>query len=67
MITLKQSVVDKIKESPDLRRAIGTALRISHTTVYKYLNNNDPALANVNVLIALNKDFLIDNDLLENS
>lgn len=49
-----------------MRNAIQVALGISHTTLYKYLKNNDTNLANVNVLeaIKLNSQYKSDKELL---
>jgi hypothetical protein len=66
MITLKQEVVDTIKDSQDLRNAIQSVLGISHTTMYKYLKLNDKKLANANVIQILrtNTDFKTDSQIL---
>jgi len=66
MITLKQEVIDEIRADQQLRNLIQVALKISHTTLYKYLDNNDSKLANVNVLetLKLNSKFKTDKDIL---
>jgi hypothetical protein len=66
MITLKPGVIEAIRQSAKLRLAVQTALGISHTTLYKYLESNDPKLTNVNVLEAIkaNSPLKADKDLL---
>lgn len=53
MITLRPNIIEEIQSSGTLRGIVQVALNISHTTLYKYLRDNDPKLANVNVLEAL--------------
>lgn len=62
MITLKPEVIKEIQDSGTLRSIIQVALGVSHTTLYKYLRENDPKLANVNVLEALKANTLFKTD-----
>ncbi len=66
MITLKPNIIKEIQDSGKLRGIVQVSLGISHTTLYKYLNENDSKLANVNVLEALkaNTDYTKDDQLL---
>jgi hypothetical protein len=68
MITLKESVIDAIRQSAKLRLAVQTALSVSHTTLYKYLDLNDEKLANLNVLEAIKANYpykVNDKDLIQ--
>lgn len=56
MITLKQSIVDQIRSDKTLKILVQGALNISHTTLYKYLDLNDSALTNANVLKVLKEN-----------
>jgi hypothetical protein len=69
MITLKQSVIDEIKESQKLRLAIQNAIGISHTSLYKYLKNNSPLLTNANALKAIieNSEYKSEIEILDNN
>lgn len=66
MITLRPEVIKALETNGKLRGIIQVTLGISHTTLYKYMRNNDSKLANVNVLAALkaNTDFKTDKELL---
>lgn len=55
MITLSPEAIDKIYKTKTLKLDIQVALDISHTTLYKYLKENDPKLTNMNVVNLLVK------------
>lgn len=65
MITLKPEIIERIHGSKMLKLNVQAALGISHTTLYKYLADNDPKLANINVIHMLKKELgLKDNQIL---
>jgi len=54
MKKLNQSVIETITKDKNLKIGIQNTLKISHTTMYKYLKVNDPRLLQLNVI-----DFLV--------
>lgn len=56
MILLKPEIVQQIRDSKQLKLNVQAALGISHTTLYKYLTDNDVKLANINVINMLKKE-----------
>lgn len=67
MITLKQNVLEKIRDERKLRLIVQIALDVSYPTLQKYIKENNTALTNANVLKALkeNSEFKTDNELLQ--
>lgn len=62
MITLKPEVIEKIRDSQQLKINLQATLKMSYPTMLKYLRANDPILANMNVIQMLRQsehyDFL---------
>ena len=56
MILIRPEIIERIRESKQLKLNIQAALGISHVTMYKYLDDNDVKLANINVINMLKKE-----------
>lgn len=67
MITLRQNVLEKIRDERKLRLIVQIALDVSYPTLQKYIKENNSALTNANVLKALkeNSEFKTDSELLQ--